>query len=121
MKSIMIVDDDEYIREAVITVMKKEGYKVVGAEDGKTCLGLLNKQKFDLLILDVIMPKMSGWDLLKEIMRTKKEYKNKIMFLSVVDVSEGRKHTLLKGGIIDYVVKPFHVKDLAKKVKKALK
>jgi len=121
MKKIMVVDDDVYISKIVKTILEKEGYKVVGAENGKTCLDLLNKQKFDLIILDVVMPGMSGWDVLTEILRTKKEYKNKIIFLSVVDISEGKKYTLIKGGVIDYIIKPFNVDDFIKKVKRALK
>ena len=123
MKKIMIVDDERDIRDTVKNVLEKEGYEVIGVEDGKACLDLLEKQKFekfDLIILDVMMPEMSGWDVLTEILRTKKEYKNKIIFLSIVEVSEERRQNLIKEGILDYVVKPFNPKDLVKRAKRAL-
>jgi len=119
-KILMVVDDEYDTRKVVKTILEKEGYKVVGAEDGESCLGLLNKQKFDLVILDVMMPGMSGWDVLTEMMQTKKEYKNKIVFLSVVEISEGKRQSLIKGGILDYIIKPFNPNDLAKRIKMAL-
>ena len=95
MKKIMIVDDERDIIDTVKTILGKEGYKVVGVESGRSCLDLLKKEKFDLIILDVMMPEMSGWDVLTEILRTQKGYRNKIMFLSVVEVSEDRKKALI--------------------------
>jgi len=104
------------------TILEKEGYSVFEAEDGKSGLNLLKKEKFDLIILDVMMPGLSGWDVLTEITKTKKkEYWNKIMFLSVVEVSEDRRATLLKSGVVGYMTKPFDIKELIKKVKGVLK
>lgn len=120
MKNIMIVDDEKDVRDTVKDVLEKEGYKVTEAEDGQTCLSLLTKQKFDLIILDVMMPEMSGWDVLTEILQTKKEYQNKIMFLSVVEISEEKRQTLIKGGILDYIIKPFDIDYLVNRIKKLL-
>ena len=117
----MVVDDEEAIRKVVKNILEKEGYTAIGAEDGETCLDLLNKQEFDLIILDVMMPEMSGWDVLTEILRTKKKYKKKIIFLSVVEVSEERRRALIKSGVFDYITKPFNTNDFVKRVKKALK
>lgn len=120
-KKILVVDDEEDVRGTIKTVLEKQGYLVKSAENGRNGLSLLNKEKFDLVILDVMMPEMSGWDVLTEIMKTHKEYSNKIMFLSVVEVSEERKKELISKGVIDYITKPFDIKALSEKIRKILK
>lgn len=120
-KKILVVDDEADIRTSLKTILEKEGYEIDLAEEGKVCLTCLVKKKYDLIILDVMMPGMSGWDVLTEIMKTKKEYKNKIIFLSVVEVSENRKKELFKQGVVDYITKPFDIKTLISKINKILK
>ena len=121
-KKILVVDDEADIRQTIKFILKKEGYEVTEAEDGQVCLNLLKNQKFDLIILDVMMPKMSGWDVLTEIFRIKKkEYKNKIIFLSVVEISKEREKILLQEGVVDYITKPFDVKNLSERINKILK
>ena len=120
-KKILVVDDEPDIRTSIKTILEKEGYTVFEAANGRITLNLLKKEKFDLIILDVMMPEMSGWDVFKEILKTKKEYKGKIMFLTVVKISEERKKELIKEGAVDYITKPFDIDVLVKKVKNALK
>lgn len=120
-KKILVVDDEEDVRTTVKTILEQQGYIVQEAEDGKIALNLLEKDKFDLIILDVMMPELSGWDVSTKILKTKKEYVGKILFLSVVEISEKRKKELLANGIADYMTKPFDIKDLLNKVKSILK
>jgi len=116
-KKILVVDDEADIRASIKTALETQGYSVAEAQDGQNCLNLLEKEKFDLIILDVMMPEMSGWDVMTKIMETKKEYHKKVMFLSVVQISEERKKELLEQGVVDYMQKPFDIQELIKKVK----
>ena len=71
-KKILVVDDEEDVRITVKTILEQQGYLVQEAENGKVALNLIEKQKFDLILLDVMMPEMSGWDVSTKILETKK-------------------------------------------------
>lgn len=120
-KYILVVDDEEDIRDSIKNVLEKEGYGVVVAKDGKNALVILNKYKFDLIILDVMMPEMSGWDVMTEVLKTKSQYKNKILFLSVVEISDERLKELISKGAIGYMTKPFDITNLVTKIKEIVK
>lgn len=120
-KKILVIDDEDDIRTSIKDVLEKDGYSVSGAPDGKAGLDFLKKEKFNMIILDVMMPQMSGWDVFTKIMGTMPEYKNKVMFLSVVEISEDRKKELISEGAADYLTKPFDINDLISKVKGMLK
>ena len=67
MIKILVVDDEEYIREVIVEYLNNEGYLPIQAEDGKEAKELLEKEKFDLMILDIMMPNMDGFTLLEEL------------------------------------------------------
>ena len=75
MKKILIIDNEKDIRSSVKSALDIEGYQVVEAANGKTGLSKLKKEKFDLIILDIMMPKMSGFSVLKKIRQTDKKIK----------------------------------------------
>jgi len=84
MPKVMIVEDDNSLREIYSTALQAEGYEVVSAADGEEALATAVKEKPDLLILDVMMPKISGFDVL-DIMRSTPETKNaKIMMMTAL-------------------------------------
>ena len=72
MKRILIVDDEEQIRNILRMYLIKEGYEVSEAEDGEKGLKLFYEKPFDLVILDVMLPKKDGWSILREIKKYKK-------------------------------------------------
>ena len=72
MKRILIVDDEEQIRNILRMYLVKEGYEVSEAEDGEKGLKLFYEKPFDLVILDVMLPKKDGWSILREIKKYKK-------------------------------------------------
>ena len=119
-KIIMSVEDHKDTREAIRFILKKEGYKVIEAGSGKECLKRLKKEKPDLVLMDIMMPGMSGWDTVTEIKKNKKWNKIKICFLSVVEISEERKKALKDSGIQGYIIKPFKKEELVKEVKKLI-
>jgi two-component system, OmpR family, response regulator len=67
MAKILIVDDDPHIRKLIRVILSDEGFTILEAEDGKDALSLLDSEKVDLIILDIMMPNMDGWDLCENI------------------------------------------------------
>ncbi len=117
-KTILHVDDEPDVLALVKVVLEREGYKVTSAESGKECLDALKKQTADLILLDIMMPKMSGWEVLKKV---KKDYpKIKVVFLTVVKINEKMLADLVKDGLTDYIQKPCSNVEMVARVKKAL-
>ena len=65
MIKILVVDDEEYIRDVIVTYLNNEGYQTYQAEDGYEALEMLEKDKYDLMVLDIMMPEMDGLPFLK--------------------------------------------------------
>ncbi|MFD0695114.1 response regulator transcription factor [Paenibacillus sp. GCM10027628] len=117
MAKIMIVDDDPYIRELVRVFMRNEGFDVVEASDGAEALEKLETVQVDMVITDVMMPNMDGWELCKEL---KEHYDFPLLMLT----AKGETAQKVKGfelGTDDYLVKPFEPVELALRVKALLK
>ena len=119
MAKILIVDDDPHIRELIHVILSKEGVSIVEAEDGEAALSVLETDKIDLIILDIMMPKMDGWAFCQEV-RT--YYSDTLPILMVT--AKGETAQKVKGfnlGADDYMVKPFAAAELAARVKALLK
>lgn len=118
MKKIMVVDNEPDIVDLTRTVLELGGYNVVAAHSGEECLRLLEKEKVDLVLLDIMMPGMSGWDVFNRI--NKKSTKIKVAFMSVLEISDKRKQVLIEEGLADYIMKPFDKDTLLDKIDKIL-
>lgn len=117
MTKIMIVDDDPHIRELVKVFLRKEGFELYEAADGVQALSLLETVKADLVILDIMMPNMDGWELCREL---REHYDLPLLMLT----AKGETSQKVKGfelGTDDYLVKPFEPAELAARVKALLK
>lgn len=117
-KRILHVDDEPDTLKVVKTILEAAGYEVVSVESGNGALKKVDLNGFDLIILDIMMPDMSGWDLFSRIGKIKPDYK--IVFLSVLEVAEERLKQMKESGIMDYITKPFDDDDLVERVKKVL-
>lgn len=117
-KKIMIVDDEESLRELVTAIMEQEGYEIITAEDGDECLKKLKIVKPDLILLDMMMPGMSGREVCEKIRQDPKTKNLKVAFLTVAKFSETGKGVLKEMKVLDYITKPFENNDLIKRVKK---
>ncbi|MCK4368219.1 MAG: response regulator [Dehalococcoidales bacterium] len=112
-KKILAVDDDPDIRDALTMVLESQGYKVVTAQDGIEALANLKAEKPDLMILDLLMPKMDGWAVCKELQdpRWAKYRDIPILILTSVREEASRRRYELETGleldVDDYVEKPF--------------
>ena len=114
---ILVADDEASIRRILETRLKMQGYDVVTAEDGEEAVEVYNKSNPDLVILDVMMPKMDGYGVTREIRRTSDV--PIIILTALGDVSE--RITGLELGADDYVIKPFSPKELEARVKAVLR
>lgn len=116
-ENILIVDDEKIVRESLFHWFEEEGYEVDTAEDGETALKKYEKNKYDLLLVDMKMPGMSGLELLSTI---KSIDKNSVIILITAFASVPTAIAALKNGAYDYVTKPVDPDELAHLVKKAL-
>lgn len=116
-QKILVADDEASIRRILETRLKMVGYDVVIAEDGEEAVELFNKENPDLVVLDVMMPKMDGYGVTREIRRISDV--PIIILTALGDVSE--RITGLELGADDYVIKPFSPKELEARVKAVLR
>ena len=117
MSRILVVDDDRSMREFLEILLDREGYEVVSAANGKTAMDLCKRQKFDLVITDLKMPKVSGIDLMKNI----KEISPETMVILITAYASGETAIeAMQEGAHDYLEKTFDVEDLKSAVKDAL-
>ena len=116
MKQLLVVDDEAKIREVIKEYAEFSGYEVTEAGDGMSAIGLCKLNDYDLIIMDVMMPKLDGFSSVKEI--------KKIKDIPVIMLSaRGEEYDKLFGfelGIDDYVVKPFSPKELMARVNAVL-
>ncbi len=116
-EKILIVDDEASIRRILETRFKMLGYETATAADGEEALDIYNKFNPDIIVLDVMMPKVDGYGVTKEI---RKSHDTPIIILTALgDVAE--RITGLELGADDYVVKPFSPKELEARVKSILR
>lgn len=116
-KTILVVDDEPHIVEAVSMNLEVEGFQVSIASDGYAALDKITEEIPDLVILDVMMPEMDGFETLKRI----REVSNVPVILLTVKGEETDKVKGLDLGADDYVTKPFSPKELVSRVKAALR
>jgi DNA-binding response OmpR family regulator len=117
MKKILVVDDEKKIVEIIKAYLEKDGYQVVSAYDGKTALELARRQPPDLIILDLMLPEVSGLDVCRSL---RKESEIPIVMLTARDEVTD-KIVGLEMGADDYVTKPFDPKELLARVKAVLR
>jgi CheY-like chemotaxis protein len=117
---ILIVDDDEWILRMVSTVLRNEKYEVLTASDGEEGLATAVGTRPDLIILDVMMPKMDGWTFIKQVRSMPDFAFVPVLFLTALDSSKDRVHGF-RLGADDYLPKPFQAEELVVRVATALR
>ena len=117
MAKILVVDDEIKIREIIKEYAEFEGYEVAQAEDGMQAVEMCRTQDFDLIIMDIMMPKLDGYSAVREIRKTKQ--------IPVIMLSaRGEEYDKLFGfelGVDDYVTKPFSPKELLARIRAVMK
>ncbi len=118
-KGIMVVDDDEDILFTVRSIFKRHPATVVTAKSGKECLEELEKGFRGVVLMDIMMPGMDGWDTIKEIVDRGYSDELLISMFTAKDVPD-TKMEYLKEYVIDYITKPFEPQDLIRIVNEYL-
>lgn len=118
-KRILLVDDDNEIIETMRTVLGSKGYEIMVARDGNQGLAMAEKESPDLVVLDMMMPKRSGFLVLERLRRAKKEMLPVIM----ITANEGSRHRAYAEmlGVSEYLRKPFAMDKLVDSVERLLK
>lgn len=110
---ILICDDEKLIRDVIKEYLQLEGYNTIEAENGIVALELIKKEDFDLIIMDIMMPKLDGYQAIKEI----KKIKDIPCLMLSARAEEFDKLLGFELGIDDYVTKPFSPKELVARIK----
>lgn len=114
---ILVVDDEQAIADIIKFNFEREGYGVDIAKDGLEALNFVKDNTYSLILLDIMMPKLNGFDTLKEI---RKSHKTPVIMLTARE-DEVDKVLGLELGADDYVVKPFSIRELIARVKAVLR
>ena len=126
-EKILVVDDDPDIRDVLTLILESEGYKISVACDGVECLEKLEKERPDLMILDLLMPQLDGFAVYKELQNSKwSEYKDMpiVILTSVREEASRRRYELETGQTLNadrYIEKPISPKALIGVVQKLIK
>lgn len=119
-KKILVVDDEQNILDLVGMILEAEGYEVSKAKSGDECVGTIQEENPDLILLDIMMPGMDGWVVYRKLKEDPSTRDIPIAMLTV------RAHTIDKEmaldviGVEDYITKPFSPEDLVRRVRKLL-
>jgi DNA-binding response OmpR family regulator len=116
-KTIMVVDDEKRLVSLVESYLKQEGYRVVSAYNGREALTVAQRESPDLIVLDVMMPEMDGY----EFMRNHRTDHNTPIILLTARVDDEEKVIGLEVGADDYMTKPFRPRELVARVRAILR
>lgn len=124
MPYILIVDDDPDILEGILTILEGQSFRLATARDGKKCLQMIDEEIPDLLILDLLMPRMDGWGVIRELRSEPRFNSIPIMVLTTVIEDASRRRYELETGMAmdvqDYIEKPAKPLDLIKRIERLL-
>jgi len=116
-ETILLVDDDAALLEVTSIVLASEGYRVLTAEDGVDALRVLGRDGLDLVVLDIMLPRMSGFEVLKKI----REQSDVPVIMLTAKSQSVDKVVGLELGADDYITKPFDTKELLARIKAILR
>ncbi len=118
MFNILIVEDDKNLRKLIVTCLKKNSYNTYEAFNGNEALEVLDQNYIDLIISDIMMPEMDGFQLIKELRDSK--YKTPILLITAKSDIKDKKQGFLLGAD-DYMVKPINIEELLLRVQVLLR
>lgn len=113
---LLIVEDEEYIADIMMIGLKKAGYECENVYDGKSAADILEQKRYDLILLDIMLPEVNGFELMEYI----KEYYTPVIFIT----ARSRLEDKVKGlslGADDYITKPFELAELTARVESVLR
>lgn len=118
---IMVVDDEPDVVDLIKLVLESDGYSVITAYSGKECLEKLDKETPDLILLDIMMPQMDGWEVFRRIRADERTANIPVAMLTAKTQSIDKMIGLHVVKVDDYITKPFGRSELLERIKKILK
>ena len=119
-KKIVVADNQELDLEFLGLMLSKLGFEVEQAADGKTALEKIKQKKADMAIVNTILPKISGWEVLKTVKKDDEIAGTQIMLLSDIDNIKEQVESF-EAGAVDYIVKPFNFSVLVARIRSLLR
>jgi CheY-like chemotaxis protein len=116
MTRILIIDDNDEVRKSIKNILNKEGYETLEASNGEDGISILKKQKVDLLLMDVVMPKKGGIESLFAINEIIPDLKKIFITGKIPQDSEAFKDLSYTYGVYDIIFKPFKKEELLSKI-----
>jgi len=116
-KTLLIVDDDIFLVDIMAFTLKQSGFEIIKAHNGQEAIDIINKEHIDLVLTDIMMPVMDGFELTENLRKNDTTKNIPIIFLTAKSNVED-KNKGFNIGINDYVVKPFNLKDLVSRINK---
>ncbi len=117
MKTILVVDDEIMNQEVIKKILNKEGYSILTADNGQDAIDRVKENKIDLVLMDLMMPVMDGFEAIEIITKTN------IVPIIVMSALDDNKtyNKVLELGAIDFITKPFELKRVVQSIKAAIK
>lgn len=109
--TVLVVDDEQFIRQLLVRLIKREGHLVTEAGDGREALDMLRNSNVDIVISDIKMPNMDGWQLLEEI---KKDYPDVSVILITAYAGDYTPEHAIEAGADYFITKPFKNVEIAR-------
>jgi DNA-binding response OmpR family regulator len=119
MPKILIAEDERDIRDLVIFTLQFSGYEVVSANNGEEAIEKTRREQPDLILMDVRMPRMTGYEACRELKKEERTQNIPIVFLSAKG-QEQEVQSGLEAGAVDYILKPFSPIHLTKRIEEIL-
>lgn len=117
-KRILVVDDEHKLREMISSYLQNDGYETVEAANGNSAVQTIKKDQIDIVLLDIMMPEMDGYEALKEIRSIQKKLP---VIMLTAKTDEIDKIVGLEMGADDYITKPFSLRELSARIKAVLR
>ena len=118
--SVMVVDDDPNALDIVRTFLESKGYQVTTAKDGNEALAQLEEVRPAIVLLDVMMPGMDGWEVAR-VIKNHPDFSSTRVVMLTARSDFADKHEGLRAGADDYIVKPIQLRELGERVERNLK
>ncbi len=120
LRKILVVDDSSDNRELVVKVLKNKGYDIVEAVDGEDALRKAQDEKPSLILMDISLPKMDGYEVTRRL-KGNEEYRDIPIIALTAHVMKGDKEKALEAGCAGYIPKPIDVRELPEQIRHYLK
>ncbi len=120
-KKILLIEDEAELRETMVEYLMGEKFEVVAAIDGQSGLEMTQKELPDLILLDIILPKMDGFTVLEEIKKNEKTRHIPVILLTNLESMENIQKAIEKGAYAYLIKADFKLEEVAKKIKEVLK